>query len=191
MGRAEIFLETKMSKIKKCCFTGHRPQSLPFDIEEEGESREGLKQKIKEEIEKLINNDDIRYFISGMALGVDMLAAELIIELKKKYPDIELEAAIPCEVQYIKWSAAQKQRYFNILLKCDRKNILQKNYSPKCMLRRNRYMVDASDIVLAVWNGEAGGTGSTVKYAEKQNKRIITIDPSKYFIPVNLEIKQI
>ena len=53
MGRAEIFLETKMSKIKKCCFTGHRPQSLPFDIEEEGESREGLKQKIKEEIEKL------------------------------------------------------------------------------------------------------------------------------------------
>lgn len=97
MGRAEIFLETKMSKIKKCCFTGHRPQSLPFDIEEEGESREGLKQKIKEEIEKLINNDDIRYFISGMALGVDMLAAELIIELKKNIPTLSWKRLFPAK----------------------------------------------------------------------------------------------
>lgn len=41
------------------------------------------------------------------------------------------------------------------------------------MLKRNRYMVDKSDIVIAVFYGiEKGGTWHTINYAQK-NKKLI------------------
>ena len=40
------------------------------------------------------------------------------------------------------------------------------------MMKRNKYMVDKSDIVVAVWNGSKGGTANTVKYAKQSGKTI-------------------
>ena len=46
------------------------------------------------------------------------------------------------------------------------------------MLKRNRYMVDHSSFLLAVYNGAArSGTGATVNYARKMGREIIVIDP--------------
>ncbi|PAD70641.1 hypothetical protein CHH83_02225 [Bacillus sp. 7586-K] len=45
------------------------------------------------------------------------------------------------------------------------------------MQKRNEWMVDNSDYVIAVWDGTKGGTGNCVKYAQKQNKYITTIKP--------------
>ena len=41
----------------------------------------------------------------------------------------------------------------------------------------NKYMVDNSQIVIAVWNGKPSGTGNTVKYAQEQGKTVFIIDP--------------
>ena len=137
---------------KTCAFTGHRPQSLPFGFDESD-------------------------FITGMALGVDMYAAEIVLDLKSKYPHITLESAIPCETQAIKWSVASRERYYNIAAKCDKETMLQREYTPDCMDKRNRYMVDHADYILAVWNGCPSGTGNTVRYAHKKGKSIIVINP--------------
>ncbi len=54
---------------------------------------------------------------------------------------------------------------------------MSENYTSDCMLKRNRYMVDNSDIVIAVWDGRSGsGTGATVNYAKKQGKKVIIIE---------------
>ena len=45
------------------------------------------------------------------------------------------------------------------------------------MQKRNKYMVDNSQIVIAVWNGKPSGTANTVKYAREQGKTVIVIDP--------------
>ena len=45
------------------------------------------------------------------------------------------------------------------------------------MQKRNEYMVDLADKVIAVWNGSTGGTYNCVKYAEKCGKEIIRIVP--------------
>lgn len=166
-----------MNKVKTCCFTGHRPQGMPFRFNEKDERCLNLKEKLKEISEKLIKEDKVTHFISGMALGTDIFAAEIIIDLKQKYPNIILEAAIPCESQETKWSEKQKRRYYKILNLCDKKTVLQKNYTHDCMQKRNRYMIDNSDIVIAVWNGTPSGTGNTVEYAQKKEKQIIFIDP--------------
>lgn len=136
-----------------------------------------LKKILKEEIINLIEEEDVTHFITGMALGVDLYAAEIVLDLKARYPNITLESAIPCETQAVKWSMAQRERYYDIAAQCDKETMLQSHYSPDCMDKRNRYMVDHADYILAVWNGCPSGTGNTVRYAHKKGKSIIVINP--------------
>ena len=60
-----------------------------------------------------------------------------------------------------------------ILKKADSVTLVSERYTPECMLKRNRYMVDKSDLVIAVFNGiKSGGTWYTINYAQKKNKTI-------------------
>lgn len=164
--------------MKSCAFTGHRPQKLPFGFNEADERCTALKDILRKQIIHLIEEEKVTHFISGMALGVDMYAAEIVLELKKTYPGITLESAMPCETQANKWNAAMRERYYEIAAQCDKETMLQTKYTPDCMEKRNRYMVDHADYIIAVWDGKPSGTGNTVKYAQKQEKKIIVIDPS-------------
>lgn len=56
------------------------------------------------EIEMMITKNNATLFISGMAIGVDMYAAEAVLQMKKHYPSILLESAVPCENQVVKWN---------------------------------------------------------------------------------------
>jgi len=164
-------------KNKICAFTGHRPQSLPFGFNEADERCFALKGMLREEIIKLIEKEGVSHFITGMALGVDMYAAEIVLDLKAAYPGITLESAIPCETQAVNWTVQQRERYFDIASKCDKETLIQNHYTADCMQKRNRYMVDQADYIIAVWDGRPSGTGNTVKYAKKQGKPIIAINP--------------
>lgn len=164
--------------MKSCAFTGHRPQKLPFGFNEADERCTALKDILRKQIIHLIEEEKVTHFISGMALGVDMYSAEIVLDLKKTYPGITLESAIPCETQANKWNAAMRERYYEIAAQCDKETMLQTKYTPDCMEKRNRYMVDHADYIIAVWDGKPSGTGNTVKYAQKMEKKIIVIDPS-------------
>lgn len=163
--------------IKKCAFTGHRPQSLPFGFNETDERCFALKQVLRNEIINLIENKGVTHFITGMAIGVDMYAAEIVLGLKANYPGITLESAIPCENQAAKWTEEQRDRYYDIAAKCDKETMIQRQYTPDCMHKRNRYMVDQADYIIAVWDGRPSGTGKTVQYAQRQGKPIVIINP--------------
>ena len=165
--------------MSSCCFTGHRPQSLPFKFNESDIRCLKLKKDLSSVIKRVIEEQDVRHFITGMALGVDTYAAEIVLKLKRKYKDIILEAAVPCENQDLKWFAKDRERYKTILEQCDKVTILQKNYTFDCMHKRNQYMIDNSDIVIAVWNGSPSGTGKTVAYAQEREKKIVIINPEK------------
>ena len=160
-----------------CCFTGHRPQSLPFRLNEKDKRCVALREKLKAKIEQLITEEKVTCFISGMALGIDQICAELVLELKEQHAKITLECAIPCEEQAIKWTEPQRDRYFWIAEQCDKETMLQHHYDKECMQKRNKYMVDNSQIVIAVWNGKPSGTGNTVRYTQEQGKTVIVIDP--------------
>ena len=70
-------------KTKKCAFTGHRPQSLPFGFNEADERCIALKQKLRDEIIRQIEENGVTHFITGMAIGVDMFAAEIVLGLNR------------------------------------------------------------------------------------------------------------
>ncbi|MBR7190221.1 MAG: DUF1273 domain-containing protein, partial [Oscillospiraceae bacterium] len=56
---------------------------------------------------------------------------------------------------------------------CDRVTVLQEHYSAGCMMRRNRYMVDKADLLIACFDGQSGGTLNTLRYAVRKNVRIV------------------
>lgn len=109
-----------------------------------------------------------------MALGIDMDFAKYIIHLRddKELP-ITLECAIPCENQTYRWKDSSVADYNSILAKADKVTLVSKTYNPGVMQKRNEYMVDHSDCIIAVWNGiESGGTWNTISYARKKSRKL-------------------
>ncbi len=162
---------------KKICFTGHRPKGLPWGYDETRDSCIEFKKVVTSIIENAILMG-YTYFISGMALGVDMICAEIVLELKNKYNNIILECAIPCLNQEKRWTLVEQERYKTILSTADIVHyVSDKEYYDTCMNDRNKYMIDQCDTVIAVWNGKPSGTGNTIKIAKDAGKKIIIVNP--------------
>lgn len=164
-------------KNKTCCFTGHRPSRFSFNQNENTEACIELKNRLRLEISNMVINHNVRNFITGMALGVDTWAAEIVLDMKEIYPDLFLTAAVPFPGQADRWSKKNRIRYNNILDLCDEIQTISSVYNSECMMRRNKYMVDNSDFIIAVWNGSpSGGTAKTIAYAKKLLKKTIVIN---------------
>ncbi len=162
-------------------FTGHRPQKLPFKFNEEDERCIELKRRLSLLIRDTVENG-VLHFLTGMAIGIDCYAAESVLVLKKGFPQIKLDAIVPCAKQSSKWNNKLILRYNSILKQCDNVIILQNEYTSDCMKKRNKYMVEHSDCVIAVWNGTISGTGSTVKIALNKNLPVTVLHPSTFSV---------
>lgn len=162
-------------RTQTCCFTGHRPAKLPWGYDERDPRCLALKRSILREVEQLYMKG-YRRFISGMALGCDLYFAEAVLELKECYPAAQLEAALPFSDQAARWTEHQRARWQTIVDRCDIKTVVQEHYDRGCMLRRDRYMVDQSSVVLAVFEGSSGGTKYTLDYAAKHLLDILLMD---------------
>lgn len=146
-----------------CAFTGHRNlANTGFD--------ELLLERV---VENLVKTGTTR-FLCGMAVGFDMKAAQAVIVLKNKY-NLELVACLPCENQSERYSEKNRRLYKEILSVCDETVILEKEYKSGCMHKRDRYLVDNCDVLVSFLRKTSGGTYYTVKYAERQGKKIIEL----------------
>jgi len=166
--------------IKTCCFTGHRPKTLPWGYDENNLRCVSFKSKIKFALENLIVEHGYIKFISGMAMGADMICAEIVLSLKNIYPYIKLECAVPNYAFTESWPAEEVRRYSSILTRADSIRMLsdKRVYSKSDLMLRNIYMVDASELVIAIYiDGESGGTRNTIDYARYKNKEVIIIEP--------------
>jgi len=161
-----------------CAFTGHRPKKLPWRYDETSEGCVQLKEVLASQIAKLIESG-VTDFLSGMALGVDIICAELVLAQRAKNPALKIHCILPCVEQDVKWPDSERERYRSILEQADSIVYVTRDYKKDCMLERDRFLVEWSDCLLAVYNGEQrGGTAATVRYAKKAGREIILIDPS-------------
>ena len=159
-------------------FTGYRPSKLPYLNDLEGPETKALYNALYAEFERLILRD-YRFFLTGGALGCDLLAAEAVVALKKKYrkKHIVHELCIPCYNHDAKWEEKDKRRLEEIKKSSIVTYVTDSDYINGCMQKRNRYMVDTSSVLVAVFDGVSGGTKNTVEYAKKLGKRLIVIRP--------------
>ena len=161
-----------MDKAAACCFTGHRPDKLPWGTDESDPRCMALKERLAAALEA-VYREGARHFICGMARGADLYFAEAVLELRKRRPGVTLECARPCESQAQSWPPEEQARYQSILAQCDYETLVQHHYDRFCMMRRNRYMVDHAAHILTVYNGvPQGGTAQTLLYAIRKGLRI-------------------
>lgn len=159
---------------ESCCFTGHRPTKLPWRYREDDPRCLRLKRRIMDALEAAYE-EGYRHFLCGMAQGCDLYFCECAIELRRRHSDVTIEAAIPCPTQADSWPAAQRQRYRALLEACDFETMVSSVYSPSCMQRRDRYMVDHASLLIAAFDGSSGGTRYTVEYAMRRGLDILDL----------------
>jgi len=167
-------------RIKSCCFTGHRPELLPWENDEGDLRCAALKSKVRCAVEGLIVERGCTKFITGMARGADMICAEVVLALQMIYPQIRLECAVPSRAFTARWSDGDARKYSSILTRADSTHFISdaQFYSKRLLMLRNIYMVDNSEVVIAVYkSGETGGTKNTISYAESKGREIIIIPP--------------
>lgn len=174
------------------CFTGHRPDKLG-GYDWNSPKNQDIMSAISMQIMDLLDNNPNEqfHFICGGALGIDQMAFHICNKLKFTYKNITTEIAVPFRNQYIKWNKENFQIWRKQLYQADKltlvdrldkykiKDYQEDIYYPAKMELRNHYMVDNSDLVIAVWDGTNGGTGNCVNYAKKMNKKIIIINPKE------------
>ena len=151
---------------KTCCFTGHRYIS--------GDKWLDIENKTYKICEELTERGFCN-FITGGALGFDTMAALCVLRLRQKHKNIKLTVAVPCRNQSEKWHDADQKTYNEILKMADEVKVLSEEYTPECMHRRNRFMVDNSGVCVAYMKKVAGGTAYTVRYAVDNDREVIFV----------------
>ena len=135
-----------------------------------------VKARLRDTIETLIAEGNA-HFISGGALGMDMFAAEAVLELKVKYPWIVLEMVSPFDAQAARWNDEYRMRHDRLFDEADIVTAIGHVYTKACMFRRNRYLVENADLLLAAYDGQPGGTAMTCDYAREVGVPVRLIMP--------------
>ena len=165
------------AKQSSCCFTGHRPGKLPWGYDEEDTRCLALKGKMADAVGSAYE-EGYRHFLCGMAQGCDLYFCECVLVLRAAHPDVTVEAAIPCPTQADAWPAEARARYARLVAACDLETLVAERYSPACMQRRDRYMVDHAALLIAAFDGSAGGTRYTIEYAMTRGLEIVDLPVS-------------
>lgn len=112
-----------------------------------------------------------RGVISGMALGWDQALAEAAIALKLPWL-----AAIPCAGQERTWPPKSQAHYQELLSQATKVIYCSREpYAARLMHARNVWMVDRSQLVIALWDGSPSGTGNCVHYANSKNIPVLNL----------------
>ena len=157
----------RITKAVTAAFTGHRA----YDFTQ----REVIKARLTAAILEAYEHG-IRNFISGFAIGVDLMAAQVVQSLKFSYPDMTLTAAIPFNGQANRYNPYDRKVYEQLMKLADEVIILSDQYYPRCFLVRDEFMVENAAYLIAYYDGrEKGGTYYTIKKAKALDIPIVNV----------------
>ena len=157
-----------------CCFTGPRSPRLPMNGNEFSAEICGLKTNIRSAVIDAYS-EGFRFFMSGMAEGFDLFAAEIVIGLKNELDGIALVAVLPYSGAPKSHSSSVNKRIDLVLEKADAVISLSEDYVPGCEHMRNKYMSDNSTRIIGYYNGLSGGTAHCWNYAAAKGLELVNL----------------
>lgn len=165
-----------MEKREECvAFTGHRSYA--------GEREAELKQIIKS-----LHKEGCTHFLSGMAAGFDMAAAEAVLALRG-----EIEITLCCVIPYAGQRGGipkeDQGRYDRLLEEADEVVQLAEGYFRGCFHKRNDFLVDHASCLVAYYNTPKGGTHYTFQRAQKKGLRLYNLASEEGQLGVDQELK--
>ena len=154
-----------LSSAACAAFTGHRTYRHEAD--------ELLRRTIA-----MLHAAGICTFLSGMAVGFDLAAAEAVLSCKAAHADLRLVAVVSFRGQQQRFSAHDRARFERILAEADETLFLSESYSRGSYAIRNNYLIAHAATLVTWYDGTAGGTRYTVERARAQNRKLIHLHPA-------------
>lgn len=151
-------------RLHTVAFTGHRTYA--------GEAREALHDLVRR-----LAEEGYTTFLSGMAAGFDLAAAEAVLAIRRAGVAIRLVAVIPFATQSATFPAEVRARFRQVVAEADEVILLAERYHPGCYQQRNDFLVDHASVLVAWYNGTRGGTQYTFLRALKQGLRLHNLSP--------------
>ncbi len=154
------------------CISGHRPEKLP-----QGSELRVIQSLLYQEIGSAIE-DGAATFYTGMARGIDLWAAEMILQFRRTYPKIRLVCVLPFAESVSRLRGAERYLAMTLMNAADETVTLSAHYYAGCYRARNAYMVERSRRLIAVVADSASGTGQTIRMAKQKGLeiRLITLE---------------
>ena len=142
----------------------------------EGFACDELKAVIHEQLEIMIGEHGVTEFISGMHRGPEMFAAEIVLELKKRHP-FTLWGILESEEQWIHWTEAEQNHFFDIMEQADYEYRASSQTTVRSRQRQLRVIAEESDILIVIQTVISGAMLETLMYARRHGKRVLWIEP--------------
>ena len=150
------------NKDTTACFTGHRTY--------DGSRNEELARAVRE-----LYALGYRNFLCGMAVGFDIVAAEVTLSLREELAGVRVVAIVPFEGMQKGFSEPWRSRFERVVAEADESITLAPKYSTEVYAVRNNFLVDHSSAIIAYFDGSKGGTAYTVRRAVKGLLRLTNL----------------
>ena len=137
----------------KCTFFGHR------------DSPSSIRGVLSAEIERLINEKDVNTFYVGTQGNFDRMAYSVLAELRKRYQHIKVYRVLAYMPKL-----GDTDTYDTIVPEG-----IETTYPRYAIIKRNKWMIDHSDYVIAYVTHTFGGAYQAVERAKKKGKITIQI----------------
>jgi len=144
-----------------CCFFGHR--NIFADIEP----------ALSREVERLITDEGVDTFYFGGYGDFDWMASGVLKEMKEKYPHIDISLILA-------YMPGKKDEYDDIPKHYDTlfPEGLEEGPRRFAISKRNKWIVENSDYIIAYVRSGYGGAYDALKLAARRKKVIINLADS-------------
>lgn len=164
-------------------FTGHRPDKIAGYSASPRGVEVALRKALAEEIKRLCE-EGATTFVSGMAPGVDLWAADEVLRLRAEGRiggNVRLVLAVPYPNFERSFGAEWRPLYRSIEELADEEIFTSQGYYRGCYHRRNDYLAERADVLLAYYEGAEGGTRYTIRRAEELGRRVVNLCQRQLF----------
>jgi uncharacterized phage-like protein YoqJ len=136
---------------------------------------EALKVTVKHYLKDVVQKYDEVVLLSPLAVGADILVAQIFLNLKEEYPQLRLEVPLPFTLtSYLQNYTKEEEKVFSMLFNEASSSYVVPQTMKQSYQNLGVYLVTHADVLLALWDGTnnalAGGTADVVTYAKSQNK---------------------
>lgn len=163
-----------INKEKTVAFAGHRTGKILKSSKNANIIETIIKQLGK--TVGLLYEKGYNTFLSGMAEGFDMLAAEAVIRARMKHPNIQLIAVVPFMGQEFDYTPLDQERYRLIFTLANKVVFTSDTYHDGAFFLRNDFLVANSSCLVCYYNeGQRSGTMYTVNRAKAKDISVINL----------------
>lgn len=166
--------------LKRLVVTGYKQHELGI-FDDKNPGIRFIKKALENRLRTLID-DGLEWVILSGQLGVETWTAEVVIELKKEFPELKYALLTPFLEQEKNWNEAKQEKYQMIVDYADfHRSLTNKPYeAPWQFIEKNKFFLRNSDGILIVYDEETDGSPKFIKkeaerYAEKADYEVLTI----------------